>query len=199
MKLSTAVRIALVVFLFLAGNIIIYGLFFEKQQIDKTSSFPSRQDLLFSIAYFSFLLLLCVFVISFYREAFSGSGDIVFLAVMAILLCASVTVFASSLKFYNQRYIAVADAQHNAAFELDKLQNTNNYLGSYATYLQSAISSSQNATAILQQRINEQLLHKTNVVQQVVQVIQQPQVQQPVVPETPNIPEDVHEREYEDD
>jgi hypothetical protein len=170
MKAKIFVGIALILTIFLAGSVIIFGL----------SQLPT-----FTYLYFSFVLLCFVLLAYSLRKIFVNKSGLVILAIAIILMTLAAAFFAQSAKSYLDKNQRFTDSNQELISQIDNLKKTNDYYISYISFLNNAIVSSQENSLNLQAQI-DQLIQQNN------------QVTQPeVVPAQPI--EEIEEGEEEDD
>ncbi|MFH0978750.1 MAG: hypothetical protein V1837_05615 [Candidatus Woesearchaeota archaeon] len=179
MNLKAFVAIPLAAGIFVAGTIVLFGLF-------------NNSTIIFPALYFLLCLALLSLALMMSREMFTDKSDLLFSFWIGILVCASAALSATSIRAYVQS--STENPGQQISLDLDTISKTNDYYQQYMTYLQKQIQSYQERSTSLQAQINQKIKEINTT--QVVQVIQPAQiVQQPIV----RPPRIERERESEED
>ena len=134
MTIKKVVAIALPIGLFIAGTIILFGLFEAK---------------LFAFLYFLFVALTLMTIII---SAGFQKSDLVFMLVASLIFTAALGLFAFGAKTYHQ------SAQNQNIADLNEIISTNNYYSDYVDFLNAQIEEYKAQSVVL----NAQLVTQQN-------------------------------------
>jgi hypothetical protein len=151
MNLRIFVGLALIVSVFAAGNILLFGLFH-----DGSSANIGTGDILFSFTYFLLCFFVMAFVVVSLKDTFSDRSDLFFLMFFGLLLCAAGTFTATSIHLYHEKSMAILEFQ--SSYSLDSLTKTNDYYANYITYLQAQIQKYRNNSDYLQFQVSQKIV-----------------------------------------
>jgi len=186
MNLRLYVGTALLLALFLAGNIIIIGLF------------QNGKSLAFSFWYFAMCILVLILLMIVLREILVDKSDLALLGVMGFLVCIAATFMSTTTLQYSQKTASGANVQAGSLSELNTLMKTNEYYNSYITYLQNQITGYQDSSKVLQIKISQKIAEQkapTTIITQPIYIIQ-PAPNNTVLPPPIGLPK--RERETDD-
>ena len=159
MKIKPIVGIAIALSLFLAGNIILIGLFSGNM----ISISQKTDDYLFPVSYFVLCLFVFLIILQMVRELFVDKHDLVFLLFFGLLVCAALAFFSASIRVYYGSSQAYLPLPQNATLELKTISSANEVYSSYESTLQKQIQDYQDQNQVLQAQISQKTMELDNL------------------------------------
>ena len=187
MKLKTMVGIVLIISLFLAGNIILFGVVSEK-------AFP--------YAYFLFLFLGLAWIVWAVRSEQSSPAEVLLGVLLVLVIASSVSLFVTAINSYQAKEDLVNEKVDTLQTEIDNAEKMNQYYTQYGGYLKKELDTARSRTSDLQKKLDqikkdiETQKNKNSIVAPIIQAL--PPVQEQVTL-PPEYIEEYSYKEYEEE